>query len=121
MKTVSHDADKLPPDPTREARFAALSARPDSEIDLTDIPEADAAFWASAVRMGRGEKPKKRQTTIRLDEDVIEWFKLAGRGYQSRINAILRVVMLRDAKKSSALAANGLAHRRAAGNSPRAV
>jgi uncharacterized protein (DUF4415 family) len=101
MNMVSYDADKLPRDPTRKARFAALSAKPDSKIDLTDIPEADAAFWTSALRMGRGEKPKKRQTTIRLDEDVIEWFKLAGRGYQSRINAILRAVMLQDAKNSS--------------------
>jgi uncharacterized protein (DUF4415 family) len=72
MNMVSYDADKLPQDPTRKARFAALSARPDSEIDLTDIPEADSAFWASATRIERGEKPKKRQTTIRLDEDVID-------------------------------------------------
>ncbi|MDR3323657.1 MAG: BrnA antitoxin family protein [Zoogloeaceae bacterium] len=97
MSTVHYEADKLPPDPTRKARLAAAFAKPESEIDFSDIPEADAAFWASAVRIGR-EKPRKRQTTIRLDEDVIEWFKGAGRGYQSRMNAILRAVMLRDTR-----------------------
>jgi uncharacterized protein (DUF4415 family) len=100
MSTVSHESGKLPPDPTRKTRLTAAFTRPESEIDFTDIPEADAAFWASAVRIGR-DKPRKRQTTIRLDEDVIEWFKSAGRGYQSRMNAILRAVMLRDTTRSS--------------------
>jgi uncharacterized protein (DUF4415 family) len=94
MSTVSYKSGKLPPDPTRKARLAAEFAKPESEIDFSDIPEADAAFWASAVKIGR-DKPRKRQTTIRLDEDVIEWFKGAGRGYQSRMNAILRAVMLK--------------------------
>jgi uncharacterized protein (DUF4415 family) len=95
MSTVSHESGKLPPDPARKTRLAATFARPESEIDLSDIPEADAEFWETTVRIGR-EKPRKRQTTIRLDEDVIEWFKAAGRGYQSRINAVLRAVMLRN-------------------------
>jgi uncharacterized protein (DUF4415 family) len=95
MSKVSHESGKSPPDPARRARLAAAFARPEDEIDFSDIPEADDAFWKTVVRIGR-EKPRKRQTTIRLDEDVIEWFKAAGRGYQSRINAILRAVMLRD-------------------------
>jgi uncharacterized protein (DUF4415 family) len=64
------------------------------KIHSRDIPEADDIFWKTAVRMGT-ERPRKKQTTIRLDEDVIEWYKSAGRGYQSRMNAILRAVMLR--------------------------
>jgi uncharacterized protein (DUF4415 family) len=95
MSKVSHESGKLPSDPARKMRLAAAFARPESEIDFSGIPEADDAFWKTAVRIGH-EKPRKRQTTIRLDEDVIEWFKAAGRGYQSRMNAILRAVMLRD-------------------------
>jgi hypothetical protein len=70
MSMVRHESGKLPPDPTRKARLAAVFARPESEIDFSDIPEADAAFWASAVRLGGSQKPRKRQTTIRLDEVV---------------------------------------------------
>ncbi|MDR3054863.1 MAG: BrnA antitoxin family protein [Zoogloeaceae bacterium] len=75
--------------------MAAAFAQLESEIDFSDIPEADDEFWETAVRIGR-EKPRKLQTTIRLDEDVIAWFKAAGRGYQSRMNAILRAVMFHD-------------------------
>jgi uncharacterized protein (DUF4415 family) len=95
MSKVNYESGKLPPDPARTARLTAAFARPESEIDFSDMPEAEDTFWGTAVRIGR-EKPRKRQTTIRLDEDVIEWFKAAGRGYQSRMNAILRAVMLRD-------------------------
>jgi uncharacterized protein (DUF4415 family) len=95
MSTVSHESGKLLPDATRKARLAAAFARPENEIDFSDIPEADVEFWETVVRIGC-EKPRKRQTTIRLDEDVIEWFKAAGKGYQSRINAVLRAIMLRD-------------------------
>jgi uncharacterized protein (DUF4415 family) len=94
MSTVHHESGDLPPDPGRKERLSATFSRPESEIDFSDIPEADDIFWKTAVRMG-AEKPRKKQTTIRLDEDVIEWYKAAGRGYQSRMNAILRAVMLR--------------------------
>jgi uncharacterized protein (DUF4415 family) len=96
MSTVIRESGKLPPDPGRKKRLAAAFARPESEIDFTDIPEADAAFWTMAARTGN-EKPRKKQMTIRLDEDVIEWFKSAGHDYQARMNAILRAVMLRNA------------------------
>jgi uncharacterized protein (DUF4415 family) len=41
-------------------------------------------------------KPKKQAVQIRLDSDVLAWFKGYGKGYQSRINAVLREVMLRS-------------------------
>ncbi len=62
----------------------------DDNIDCSDIPELDEAFWAkSTVRM-----PKtKPNISIRLDSDVLEWFKSQGAGYQTRMNAILRTYM----------------------------
>ena len=70
-----------------------VDALTDEDIDTTDIPPLDANFFANAeLRM-----PKTKKTiTIRLDADVLEWFKLQGQGYQTRINAVLR--MYRDAQ-----------------------
>ncbi|HEC66712.1 MAG TPA: 3-oxoacyl-ACP synthase [bacterium] len=59
----------------------------DENIDYSDIPELNEDFWANTVI----EYPeKKRPVTSRLDADVLEWFKSTGKGYQTRINAILR-------------------------------
>ena len=71
-------------------RLATLS---DDEIDTDDIPEAPAENWAFAKRPGL-YRPIKRHVTMRLDADVIEWFKAQaqGRGYQSEINRVLRKV-----------------------------
>ncbi|MFQ5569543.1 MAG: BrnA antitoxin family protein [Rhodothermales bacterium] len=71
-----------------------LADMPDEEIDYSDIPETDAAFWASAHVVMPG---KKKAVSLRLDLDVLEWFKAQGRGYQTRINAVLRSYM--DAHK----------------------
>ena len=79
------------------ARLKALAARPDSEIDLSDAPKLTAEQWANA-RRGHFYRPVKRQITARVDADVLEWLKGQGKGYQSRINAILRREMLAAAK-----------------------
>jgi len=64
-----------------------LSEMSDEDINFTDIPETDDSFWASAeVVMPK----KKKSISIRLDEDVIEYFKGQGKGYQSRMNAVLK-------------------------------
>ena len=62
----------------------------DSEIDYSDIPGLDKTFLKKATVAW---PPVKKQLTIRLDADVLEWLKRHGRGYQTRINRILRVVM----------------------------
>jgi len=62
----------------------------DSEIYYFDIPELSDEFLTKATVPW---PPVKKQLTIRLDADVLEWLKLHGRGYQTRINRILRVVM----------------------------
>ena len=59
----------------------------DEDIDFSDIPELDASFFRKARVV---VPPKKQQLTIRLDADVLTWLKDQGRGYHSRINAILR-------------------------------
>ena len=59
----------------------------DEDIDYSDIPELDAAFVATARVV---VPPGKKQVTVRLDRDVLAWLKAQGRGYQTRINAILR-------------------------------
>jgi uncharacterized protein (DUF4415 family) len=74
-------------------RLKAMAARPDSEIDLSDIPELTDEQFKNAVR-GDFYRPVKRQITARVDADVLAWLKGQGKGYQSRINAILRRKML---------------------------
>ena len=62
----------------------------DAEIDYSDIPPLDKSFLKRATTAW---PPVKKQLTIRLDADVLAWLKAQGRGYQTRINRILRVVM----------------------------
>jgi uncharacterized protein (DUF4415 family) len=62
----------------------------DSDIDYSDIPRLDKAFLKKATAAW---PPAKKQLTIRLDADVLDWLKRHGKGYQTRINRILRVVM----------------------------
>ena len=70
--------------------LAALARMPDEEIDLTDAPEIRE--WRGAV-VGKFYRPIKRPVTIRVDADVLAWLKREGRGYQTRINQLLREAM----------------------------
>ena len=73
--------------------FARLDKMQDKDIDFSDAPEITPAMFAKAI-VRRGLKPRtKRQLTLRLDSDVLEWFKKQGRGYQTRINVLLRAYM----------------------------
>jgi uncharacterized protein (DUF4415 family) len=66
-----------------------LDAMKDEDIDFSDIPELDDEFFENAeLRL-----PEKKSVTIRLDADVLEWFKKQGKGYQTRINKLLRAYM----------------------------
>jgi uncharacterized protein (DUF4415 family) len=79
--------------PIQQTELAALAASPDSTINTTDIPATSPADWADARRgqfYHAHYRPIKQQLTLRIDADVIDWFKNQGRGYQSRINAALR-------------------------------
>jgi uncharacterized protein (DUF4415 family) len=69
-----------------------LDAMTDDDIDLSDMPETD---FSGAVR-GKFYRPVKDQVTLRLDRDVLHWFKLTHEKYQSAINAALREHMERQ-------------------------
>jgi uncharacterized protein (DUF4415 family) len=61
------------------------------EIDLSDLPEIPPeAFARAIVRKGLQPIERKAQITLRVDSDVLEWFREKGAGYQSRMNAVLR-------------------------------
>lgn len=81
----------------RKRELAELAAQPDSTIDLSEIPEATDEFWQRAVR-NPFYRPVKKQITLRLGADVIAWLRKQGKGYQTRTNALLRNVMLKEIK-----------------------
>jgi len=71
-----------------------VEAMKDGRIDSSDTPELTPKMFARAiVRRGLKLVPRKAQLTIRLDSDVLEWYKQHGPGYQTRINALLRAYM----------------------------
>jgi uncharacterized protein (DUF4415 family) len=90
MSTVIFDPRKAKPLTAQEVE--SLKKLSDQPIDLTDMPETTEADWADAGR-GVFYRPVKQQISIRLDSDVLQWLRSKGRGYQSRINQILRSAM----------------------------
>jgi len=79
-----------PPSPAQKAELAALAALPDDRINIAAL--AEQKDWSGA-RRGVFFRPVKHQLTLRLDADLIEWFKAGaadGEGYQTRINRALR-------------------------------
>jgi uncharacterized protein (DUF4415 family) len=103
-KMARYTLETLPPlTAAQRANLKALSARPASEIDTSDIPVLNDAEWAKTKRVrGHLYRPIKRIVTARLDGDVLEWLKSHGRGYQSRMNAILRREMLSSVRSATA-------------------
>jgi uncharacterized protein (DUF4415 family) len=87
----------------------------DSDIDYSDIPELGEEFFRKATAAW---PPVKQQLTIRLDADVLKWLKAHGRGYQTRINRILRAAMeskpVRRSRATSPLFAKQKARKRGA-------
>ena len=73
----------------KELTTKELAALPDSEIDTSDIAELDKSFWKTAKVVMPNERGKT-QITAKFDAEVVEWFKNQGRGYQGRMNAVLR-------------------------------
>jgi uncharacterized DUF497 family protein/uncharacterized protein (DUF4415 family) len=101
MSMVKHKRDN----PTaltaqREDELKALAKKSDDDIDYSDIPSSDDEPWSEAVR-GKFYRPLKTQASVRIDADVMEWLKRPGKGYQTRLNAILREAMIREQNKKS--------------------
>ena len=75
---------------TLHSDIERLKKMKDSDIDFSDCPELDEEFLKHAKIV----LPQRKKTvTIRLDQDVIDWFRAQGKGYQTRINALLRAYM----------------------------
>ncbi len=91
--------DKLPL--ARENEIKALLLRPEAQIDTADIPETTQEFWVNAKRPNL-YKPTKKPVTLRLDSDLVTWFKehTNERGYQTEINKVLRRYVT-DAQKKA--------------------
>ena len=77
---------------TRDQRkqVAAIAAKKDDDIDFSDMPEV--LDWSGA-EIGKFYRPAKKPVTIRLDEDVLDWLKGYGPGYQTKANMLLRHAM----------------------------
>ena len=77
--------------PALQAQVDRLAALGSDDIDTADIPEAPAENWLHARRPGL-YRPIKKPVTLRLDADVVAWFKehAQSRGYQTEINRVLR-------------------------------
>lgn len=73
--------------------LTALAAKPESEIDISDMPATKEQDWRGTTR-GKFYRPVKQQLTVRIDADVLAWLKSQGKGYQSRLNDILRATMI---------------------------
>jgi len=88
--TVKFKLDpKKPPTVAQRKRLIAVAAMPDAEIDYSDIPrQTQPVQWTRPSALIPGEN--KQQITLRLDADVVSFFKKTGKRYQSRINAALR-------------------------------
>lgn len=95
MKNTKPATDKLI---TKQiAELDTLKAMPDNEIDYSDIPPSKPEEWRDAV-VGKFYRPIKQQLTLRIDTDVVDWFRKQGKGYQTRINELLRDAMMKEVK-----------------------
>ncbi len=90
------DPKNLPPLTAQQrAELEAVAAMPDEDIDYSDAPYLPDAVWMKAAAQ---LPPSKKQITLRIDAEVLEFFKHSGKRYQSRMNAVLRSYV--DAQKA---------------------
>jgi uncharacterized protein (DUF4415 family) len=74
-----------------------VKAMKDKDIVIDeDAPEPTAEQWAKAIITDR--RPPKKNITLRLDPDIIDWFKARGKGYQTRMNSVLRAYIKLQSK-----------------------
>ena len=87
---------------TDQTDWVRINAMTDEDIDFSDIPEITPEMFARAVRRRNFKPiPRKKQLTLRIDSDVVDWYKKQGRGYQTRINSLLRAYMKERQRKSA--------------------
>jgi uncharacterized protein (DUF4415 family) len=85
-----------------ETDLNRLDAMTDEAIDFSDSPEVSAEMFAQGI-VRRGLKPVRRkdQLTLRVDSDVVAWYRKQGSGYQTKINALLRAYMEANQRKTA--------------------
>ena len=74
-------------------RLAEIESINEEDIDTSDIPEVDESFFRAA-QLVMATSTNKKAVSMRIDEDVLEWFKSEGKGHLSRMNAVLRAYMI---------------------------
>lgn len=80
--------------PESQTDWNRLLRMKDEDIDYSDIPKTTPEEWARAVlKRGLKAKPPKELVSLRIDQDVLEWYRAKGKGYQTQINALLRAFM----------------------------
>lgn len=84
MSTTKKTLDELS---ISDNRLDELANRADAAIDYSDIPELDSDFWNTAKMH---HPVNKERLTVRFDTDIVQWFKEQGKGYQTRMNTVLR-------------------------------
>jgi uncharacterized protein (DUF4415 family) len=85
---------------TKQAKeLRSLEKMKQNDIDLSDLPEV--RDWDDAI-VGKFYRPIKKPLTLRVDADVLAWLKSQGKGYQTRINQILRTAMMNQAGRRRA-------------------
>ena len=100
-KPVRREVDLRNLPPLTAAQMTRLKALEGRAIDYSDIPPLTDDFFRHAVR-NPFLKPVKTSTTVRIDADVLAWLRRQGKGYQTRMNAILRRAMLNDLHEAAA-------------------
>ena len=91
MGIVSYTLETLPP--VTEKDWAVFDSIKDEDIDYTDMPRITDFSGFRPWHERKMFKPVKVAVTCKLDADIVAWLKQGGRGYQTRLNAILRQAM----------------------------
>jgi uncharacterized protein (DUF4415 family) len=94
MGMVSYTPETMPP--VSQEEWDRVSAIKDEDIDCSDIPPLDTLSLRPRPPVDRSMyRPVKVAVTCKLDADIVAWLKRGGKGYQTRLNTILRQVMAR--------------------------
>jgi uncharacterized protein (DUF4415 family) len=95
-KVIRKTWDEMMNDKISPERLAEMAATKDEGIDVSDIPPLTEKFWQNAVQ-NPFYRPVKTQVTVRVDADVLAWLRnKSEKGYQTKLNSVLREAMLKD-------------------------
>ncbi len=93
MGTVRYTLDAKNPPKLSEEEKSRYDTSREEDIDYSDISELDNSFFENAWRGDMPIPVEKEKISVRLDKDILQWLRSYGRGYQTRMNEILRLAM----------------------------